>query len=154
MVCGNCGRELPYIAAECPACGYKSGQASRPRDKTQTKPEELEKMVHNANPFNVPEEIKVWNWGAAGLTWIWGLSFGVWISLLTFVPIVNWFWWIVLGIKGNEWAWRKGNYKSVEEFKVKQAKWRPWGIAIFVLGIILSIWQWYYIYNNGGPLGF
>ena len=51
----------------------------------------------------VPEEIKGWNWGAFWLTWIWGIAHNVWISLLVFClwPI----WMIVLGIKGNEWAW-------------------------------------------------
>ena len=29
----------------------------------------------------VPEEIKGWNWGAAGLHWIWGAYHEVWISL-------------------------------------------------------------------------
>lgn len=90
----------------------------------------------------VPDEIKGWNWGAAGLTWIWGVYHGVWISLLTFIPIVNIVMVIVLGFKGNEWAWRSRPWESVERFVSSQKKWKPWGIVFFVLmilGLISSI---------------
>lgn len=87
----------------------------------------------------IPEEIKGWNWGAAGLTIIWGLYYRVWISLLMFVPIINYFWWIVVGIKGNEWAWRKNKWKSVESFKEAQNKWKPWGIAFLLLPLIIIL---------------
>lgn len=84
----------------------------------------------------VPDEIKRWNWGAAGLTWIWGVYYGVWISLLVFIPLVNIIMWIILGIKGNEWAWRAEKWKNTEEFIASQKKWRPLGIAFFVLGVL------------------
>ena len=84
----------------------------------------------------IPNEIKGWNWGAAGLTWIWGLYHRVWISVLVFIPFVNIVMWIILGIKGSEWAWRKEKWLSVEEFKYAQRKWKPWGIAFFILSIL------------------
>lgn len=84
----------------------------------------------------VPLEIKGWNWGAAGLTFIWGAWHRVWISLLMFIPFLGFIWWIVLGIKGNEWAWRKNKWESVEQFKVSQRKWKPWGIVFLILGIL------------------
>lgn len=90
----------------------------------------------------VPEEIKGWNWGAAGLTWIWGVYHGVWISLLAFIPFVNIIMVIVLGIKGSEWAWSARQWGSVEEFVSSQKKWKPWGIVFFalmILGLISSI---------------
>jgi len=80
----------------------------------------------------VPAEIKKWNWGAAVVPFIWGPYFGVWISLLTFVPFVNMIWWIVLGIKGNEWAWRKMRWESVEKFNETQKKWNKWGLIILI----------------------
>jgi len=84
----------------------------------------------------VPEEIKGWNWGAAGLTWIWGVYHGVWISLLTFIPFVNLIMWVILGIKGSEWAWRARPWESVERFVSSQKKWKPWGIVFFALMIL------------------
>lgn len=88
----------------------------------------------------VPKEIQGWNWGAAGFTWIWGVYNGVWISLLNLIPFVNLFFWIFLGLKGSEWAWRKTKWKSVEAFQLSQKKWRPWGIAFFILRWLLFLW--------------
>lgn len=84
----------------------------------------------------VPEEIRGWNWGAAGLGWIWGVSHRLWISFLTWVPFVNIVFWIILAIKGNEWAWRKNQWKSVADFQAVQRKWMPWGIVFFILNIL------------------
>jgi uncharacterized membrane protein len=84
----------------------------------------------------VPDEIKGWNWGAIGLTWIWGVYHGVWISLLTFIPVVNIFIIIALGIKGNEWAWKAKKWESIEKFTSSQNKWKPWGIVFFILMVL------------------
>jgi hypothetical protein len=49
---------------------------------------------------------------------------------------------IILGMKGNEWAWRACPWESVERFVSSQKKWKPWGIVFFVLmilGLISSI---------------
>ena len=87
----------------------------------------------------VPEEIKGWNWGAAGLTWIWGVYHGVWISLLTFVPFISLIMWIVLGIKGSEWAWKARQWESVEKFVSSQKKWKPWGVIFIVIHILFIL---------------
>jgi hypothetical protein len=87
----------------------------------------------------VPPEIDRWNWGAAGLTWIWGAAHRAWISFLVFIPVINIFFWIWLGVKGNEIAWRANKWESVEAFLQEQRKWRGWGIAVFVLGMLLSL---------------
>jgi hypothetical protein len=86
----------------------------------------------------VPEEIKGWNWGAAGLGWVWGIYHGVWLSLLAFVPFVGFFWWIVMGLKGNEWAWQSGKWQSVEAFQASQRKWKIWGILFLIVGFLLG----------------
>lgn len=84
----------------------------------------------------VPDEIRGWNWGAAGLGWIWGVYFNVWISLLNFIPFVNIVFWIVMGLKGNEWAWRKNPWLNVQEFQAAQNKWKVWGILFFGLWVL------------------
>ena len=88
----------------------------------------------------VPEEIKGWNWGAFWLSWIWGIGNNVWISLLWFCLWIVWS--IVLGIKGNEWAWQHRRFDSLEQFKQTQALWSKWGWIIGVvclLGLILCV---------------
>lgn len=125
----------------------------------------------------VPKEIKGWNWGAFLLTWIWGLSHRVLISLLipisimistiaislwglyhiTRVPfllilslvcfiIISMF---VLGIKGNEWAWRAKHYDSIKGFKNRENKWSI--IAILCLPIILFL-IWFFLLGIGCSL--
>ncbi len=80
----------------------------------------------------VPEGVKGWSWGAFLLTWIWGIGNGVWISFLVLVPCLGVIWPFVLGFKGNEWAWQKRNWESVEEFKRVQKKWAIAGLIVFV----------------------
>ena len=88
----------------------------------------------------VPQEIRKWNWGAAGLGLIWGIYHGVWISLLGIVlssiPLVNLGWWVLMGMKGSQWAWASNRWESVEQFEASQRNWKPWGIVFFILGIL------------------
>lgn len=107
--------------------------------KTASSDMEFDQRSGKGNYSVVPEEIKEWSWGAAGLNVIWGVNFRVWISLLSLIPFLNIFWWIVLGIKGNEWAWKKNPWKNIEEFKKTQNTWRFWGIVFFILNGVATI---------------
>lgn len=91
----------------------------------------------NGEASIIPNEIKKWNWGAAGLVWIWGIYHIVWISLLALIPIVNLVMIIILGRKGNEWAWKSQKWESVEKFLIFQRKWKFWGIVFMILVIIV-----------------
>lgn len=55
------------------------------------------------------------------MSWIWGIGNGVWISFL--VLILGTIWSIVLGVKGNEWAWQNRHFESIQQFKETQAAW-------------------------------
>ncbi|QIZ70546.1 serine/threonine protein kinase [Oxynema aestuarii] len=84
----------------------------------------------------VPEEILGWNWGAFLMANWWPLTNRVWFGLLSWMPfpfgsIVN----VLLGYKGNEWAWKSRRWRSIEQFKSHQ---RGWTIA----GIFFAI-PWY-----------
>ncbi len=79
----------------------------------------------------VPDAIKKWNWGAFLLSFFWSIRHGVWIGLLTLVPVVGWLMSLILAAKGNEWAWRKRDYTSVEEFLNTQKLWTKWGLIIW-----------------------
>lgn len=87
----------------------------------------------------VPEELKGWSWGAFSLNWIWGLGNGTYWALLCLIPYVGLIMAIVLGLKGNEWAWRNKHWQSVEQFKRIQGIWSKWGIGFFVGVIILFL---------------
>jgi hypothetical protein len=95
----------------------------------------------------VPPEIPGWNWGAFSLTWIWGIGNRVWLSFLALIPIplVVLAMMIILGIKGNEWAWQCKKWDSIEQFRHRQRIWMYWGIAgllapfVFIIGMTLII---------------
>jgi hypothetical protein len=85
----------------------------------------------------VPDEIKGWNWGAFWLHWIWSIGNQVWIGLLTLlIGIVMQ---IILGIKGNEWAWQNRRWESVEQFKQVQRTWAIWGWVIFAILMVIVV---------------
>ena len=69
----------------------------------------------------IPREIGGWNWGAFLLNWIWAIGNSVWIGLLALVPYAGFVMAIVLGVKGNEWAWRYKRWDSVEHFRRTQS---------------------------------
>jgi hypothetical protein len=86
-----------------------------------------------------PAEVKRWNWGAFLLTWIWGIGNQVWIALLALIPLVGLVMMFVLGAKGNEWAWEKRRWDSVESFHSTQRKWAIAGLIVWAAGIVLWI---------------
>jgi hypothetical protein len=65
----------------------------------------------------------------------------VWLSLLSLIPIpiIGLAVAIVLGIKGNEWAWRSKKWDSIEHFRRTQRIWLIWGIVALFLPFILII---------------
>lgn len=102
-------------------------------------------MVANANTSGqgsdaqVPEEIKGWNWGAFGLSWIWGIGNSTYIALLALIPFVNIIMIIVLGINGNKWAWQNRHWGSIEDFKRTQRIWRNVWLWILIGSLVLWI---------------
>ncbi len=114
---------------------------------------EPENSSGQGNSAIVPAEILGWNWGASLLGWLWAIgnnrldmaAYGLaaytcsvllgpvgWLAQL----IVS----IILGVKGNEWAWQGKKWHSVGRFKNNQKKWRKWGIAASILNVILMLW--------------
>lgn len=86
----------------------------------------------------VPQELMRWNWGAFFLNWIWAISNNVWIGLLSLIPWVGVVMAIILGMKGNGWAWQNKRWDGIEQFRKTQRNWTKWGvilvITLFVLG--------------------
>lgn len=92
----------------------------------------------NSTPLEEPKCLHQFNFGALWLNWIWGICNSVWLSLLCLIPYAGLIMAIVIGIKGNQWAWekQKGNV-TAEQFDLKQAKWAKAGWIY--LGIIIVI---------------
>jgi hypothetical protein len=87
----------------------------------------------------VPQEIIRWNWGAFFLSWIWGIRNKTYIAFLTVIPVVGFLMMIVLGMRGNEWAWQNRRWESVEQFQLEQQIWSKWGIRIAKIFLFLAI---------------
>ena len=82
-----------------------------------------------------------WNWGAAFFNWIWALGHKLWVYallgfVLSFIPLAAF---ILFGLKGNEWAWARGGYSSVEELRAKERKWAIAALIVLVIAILLGI---------------
>jgi hypothetical protein len=116
--------------------------------KTQPKPQPQTENIENSNLTNpstntsgmgkdavVPEEVKGWSWGGFLWGWIWAISNRTWFGLLTLIPGLGFFIYIILGIYGKEWAWKNKKWDSIEAFKTSQKKWS--NIFSFILFFIV-----------------
>ncbi|WP_047999514.1 hypothetical protein [Lactiplantibacillus herbarum] len=100
-------------------------------------------MEENGN--QVPAEVKGWNWGAFMYNFIWGIGNRTYLPLLTLIPIFNIVWIFVVGFKGNQWAWQKGDYKDVATFKAVQATWNRAGLVQFIIAIVIAALYFFFI---------
>jgi hypothetical protein len=126
--CPNCGKEISEGTTFCPYCGQRLNVGVTP-----------ENTSGQGESAIVPEEVKGWSWGAFVLTWIWGVCNGVLIALLCFIPVFGIAWAFVLGVKGNEWAWRNKKWDSIEQFKNTQRSWNIAGIILFAIAMVALI---------------
>jgi hypothetical protein len=148
--CCSCGR---YICAECKvsiANQTYCNQCLDARIKTGAWPPQTRLVIPSASGMghgsSVPTEITGWNWGGFLLTWIWGTGNNVWISFISLLGIIPYIGWaieltmrIILGIRGNEWAWQNKHWESIEHFKKTQRTWMWWGIAGIASYIVLAV---------------
>ena len=133
----------------CPSCIDKL--INKTIENTSNLTEETSRAPSNAEP---PQAVPGgWNWGAFFLTWIWGIGNQVWISLLTFVPIVGLIMRFVLGAYGNKWAWEQGNWRDIEHFKRTQRKWTYAGITLFSMLLLIPILAGVVVMAVGGVFG-
>ena len=142
MICKQCGKTIPSNVRACAYCGAFTtapdpATASKPRDRREADPENRSEQ----DGAIAPDGVRGWNWGSFTFTWIWGISNKVWLSLLVFapIPLFAFVWAIVLGVKGNEWAWRTQRWDSIDQFKNTQAKWNAAGMIVFFVAILVSV---------------
>lgn len=87
----------------------------------------------NVNVVEEETPIKGWNWGAFMFNWLWGIGNGTYWPLFTFVPLLSIIWPFVCAIKGNEWAYESGQFKTVSEFNAVQKSWNKAGFVSFLV---------------------
>jgi hypothetical protein len=97
------------------------------------------------NTEELPRALSRWNWGAFLLNGIWSIGNRCHFGLLTFVPFFGLIVPFVLGAKGNMWAWKAGNWQSLEHFQCAQRRWTRMaliayaGAAIIVTGLFFLL---------------
>ena len=89
--------------------------------------------------YDVPPEIKKWNWGAFMFNIWWGIGNKSYLALLCLIPLANIVMPFVCGALGNEWAWKNGNYTSVDEFKKVQETWNRAGFVSFIVCLVFIV---------------
>ena len=149
--CCNCGR---FVCPECKvnvdnqiycnACmeaRLKTGAWSGP-----TSPLAADNTSGLGAASQLPPELRGWNWGAFLLTWIWGIGHNVWIALVALGGLIPYVGWvinivmaIVLGVRGNEWAWQKKKWDSSESFRKTQRTGMWYGVGMLIIQILLVI---------------
>ncbi|MFW2487755.1 ribonuclease G [Clostridium chromiireducens] len=105
----------------------------------------MENSVNNFTNGQVPQEIKKWNWGAFMFNIFWGIGNKSYLPLLCLVPLLNIVWIFVCGAKGNEWAWKNGNYSSPQEFLLVQSTWSRAGLVAFIVAIVLVVLEFLFL---------
>jgi serine/threonine-protein kinase len=118
-----------------PATVISNADSSRPQlNKTPYYSTSSTNLLGGGGTFNtsvlVPHEIQGWNWGAFLLPTLWPFTNQVWIGLLSWIPCVGMVMPFILGAKGNTWAWRSRQWKSLEDFKAHQRTWTIAGLIV------------------------
>jgi hypothetical protein len=95
---------------------------------------------YGPNPYmEVPPEIRKWNWGAFYFGWVWGVGNKAWLALLCLVPCLGFIWMFVSGAIGNQWAWKSGEFKDVEQFMAVQRTWNRAGLIALIINVGLGV---------------
>jgi len=134
---------------KCPKCNFEQKETdeclrcgiviSKFLDTTDTSRVEKPEAPANPKPENssgqgkgghVPSDLYGWNWGAFLLNFIWAIGNKTWIGLISLVPVIGLAMPVVLGLKGNEWAWQNNRWENVDYFRAVQKKWAVWGVCI------------------------
>lgn len=145
--CSNCGGTISDKARKCPKCGYIFVDTTHVETST----------VNETNEMN---EIKKFNWGAFGLWPLWGFANGMWwlfiVHLaLVFIPnvyVMKIIMSIYMGIKGGELAWKSKKWRNLEHFVNVQNSWNVWGIIVFVLELIITIFCFSLFFSEVGNI--
>jgi len=147
-ICPVCEYVMSPFDATCPRCENMRRLGRTPGPPVAQPPAQPygsvppPQMTDNPQAYSSQyinyDEIRRWNWGAFALPLFWSAAMNQWLWFaLCFVPCVSIVVPFYLGIKGNELAWESRTWASYSHFKSTQDVWNKWGIAIFIIVVIL-----------------
>jgi hypothetical protein len=95
----------------------------------------------------LPSDLQGFNWGACLTGLFWSIAHNTWIGLLgvviAFIPAIggpaSLGFWVWMGFKGNEFAWRNRKWDDKQEFRRVQEIWMHWGFGAILAGLFLAI---------------
>jgi hypothetical protein len=132
--CPACKTSVSAQAIACPRCGQPlSNRLNGTSAATAVNDS------GNGQLSTMPAALRGFNWGAFYFGAIWAIFNNTWIGLLALVPGLSIIMAIVLGVKGNEWAWQNKRWDSVEHFFSAQRNWALWGLIIYATSSALGL---------------
>lgn len=133
--CPFCCEEIPSNAFICKHCNSALINQS---DTIYSGQDYYENNSGLRDATIIPDNIKGWNWGAFGFTWIWGIANSSYLTLFALIPYFNLIWAIICGLKGNEWAWKNKRWQNAEHFHKIQKKWAYWTLCLTILSLLVA----------------
>lgn len=92
-------------------------------------------------------KLSKWNWGAFYFGWIWCVSMRFYLGILLSLTGIGS---IILGIYGNQWAWKCRQFKSIEEFTTVQKAWTKWAAVCLVVSLGIFLLLCFGVFSNSG----
>jgi hypothetical protein len=106
-----------------------------PFDVRISKPSVLHKPVNEDL-----EQLKQWNWAAFFFAPVWTLVHRLeLLTILCFIPFVNFVVMFYLGFKGNSLAYKRSPVRSVNEFMMWQYVWKTWVVRYICISVVLLV---------------
>ena len=132
------GQTPPPQGGQVPPQGGQQNFGQAP-PQNQGYPPQYNAPVRPNQYAEAPPEIKKWNWGAFMFSIFWGIGNNAYLTLLCLVPCLNFVWVFVCGAMGNQWAWKSGEFKDVEQFMAVQRTWNKAGFVSFIITLIVIV---------------
>ena len=118
---------------------YSENQVNLGKEQSGTGYNGEPEIVVTPNGERVPYMATKWNWGAAFAILQFAIFNKAWLCLLSLIPVLNMFWWVICGLKGAQWAWESGLYNSPDSFNTSMKNWNRVGIVTLVICITVFI---------------
>lgn len=134
MACTACGKRLPWAVNVAP----RPVVAAAPLPPVPVSSSWQNDSGTGAGAV-LPDELKGWSWGAFLGYYLWCMSHRIWWGFLCFLPYLSFVFWIVMGVKGNEWAWKYRRWENIEQFRKTQTAWIWGGIGAFVSTALFTV---------------